>query len=156
MTDTVAERFGNELQCEGVLECFHGLNALDVKCFQAIADSDEPLTVDEAAARVDRERSTVYRSIQRLFEAGLLQKEQINYDQGGYYHVYVPADPESIARTLRRMLNDWYAQMGRLIHEFEAEYGDRTLRGDGNRDVTGDRTGTDDSDLGVREPYQRG
>ncbi len=53
---------------------------------------------------------------------GLLEKEQINYDQGGYYHVYSPTDPEQIATDMRRQLNDWYAKMGQLVQEFEDKY----------------------------------
>ncbi|AUX07755.1 TrmB family transcriptional regulator [Halalkaliarchaeum desulfuricum] len=156
MSDSVAEVLRNELECEGLLECFHGLNSLDERCFRTIAESDEPLTVDEIADRVDRERSTVYRSIQRLYDAGFLRKEQINYDQGGYYHVYRPAEPERIASNLRRMLNDWYAQMGQLIHEFETEYGRREGAGYGRREESGNPEDGTGSDRDVREPYQRG
>jgi predicted transcriptional regulator len=70
----------------------------------------------------ERERSTAYRSIQRLLGAGILQKEQINYDHGGYYHVYRVADSSDMAQHMQRMLNDWYAQVGQLIQEFEDKY----------------------------------
>jgi predicted transcriptional regulator len=52
----------------------------------------------------------------------LIQKEQVNYDQGGYYHVYKPTDPSEIANDMQRLLNDWYAKMGQLIQEFESKY----------------------------------
>ncbi len=84
-------------------------------------DAEEPLTVDELAEAVDRERSTAYRAVQRLLQAGFIQKEQINYDQGGYYHVYKPTDPSKIADDMQRMLNDWYAKMGQLI-QVETKY----------------------------------
>jgi len=118
----MAEQLQQDMQCEGLLECIHGLKQLDKECFRVMVDSDEPLTIDEVAERVDRERSTAYRSIQRLLQSGFIQKEQINYDQGGYYHVYYPTDPEQIASDMQRMLNDWYAKMGQLIQEFEDKY----------------------------------
>ncbi|ELZ32364.1 TrmB family transcriptional regulator [Halorubrum distributum JCM 9100] len=110
------------MECEGLLECFHGLKQLDKDCYQALVSSDEALTIDEVAERVDRERSTAYRAVQRLLKAGFIQKEQINYEQGGYYHVYRPTDPSQIADDMQRMLNDWYAKMGQLIGEFEEKY----------------------------------
>jgi predicted transcriptional regulator len=110
------------MACESLLECFHGLKQLDKQCFQALVDAEEPLTVDEVAAAVDRERSTAYRSIQRLLQTGLITKEQINYDQGSYYHVYSPTDPAAVADDMQRLLNDWYAKMGQLIQEFEDKY----------------------------------
>ena len=106
----------------GLLECFHGLKQLDKQIFQELVQAEAPLTIDEIADEVDRERSTAYRAVQRLLKAGFLQKEQVNYDQGGYYHVYRPTDPEKVADDMQRMLNDWYAKMGQLIQEFEDKY----------------------------------
>ncbi|MDS0282765.1 helix-turn-helix domain-containing protein [Haloarcula onubensis] len=122
MPDSMAEQLQEEMECEGLLECFHGLGRLDRACFQAVVDADEPLTVDEVADAVDRERSTAYRAVQRLLRAGFVQKEQRNYDQGGYYHVYRPTDPSRIAGDMQRLLNDWYAKMGQLVREFETKY----------------------------------
>jgi predicted transcriptional regulator len=122
MPDSMTEQLQQDMVCEGLLECFHGLKQLDKEIFKTLVDAEEPLTVDEIAAVVDRERSTAYRAVQRLLQAGFLQKEQVNYDQGGYYHVYKPTDPSKIADDMQRLLNDWYAKMGQLIQEFERKY----------------------------------
>jgi len=122
MPDSMSEQLQRDMECEGLLECFHGLKQLDKACFRALVEASEPLTVDEIAAAVDRERSTAYRSVQRLLQTGFIGKEQVNYEQGGYYHVYSPTDPSKIADDMQRMLNDWYAKMGQLIQEFEDKY----------------------------------
>ena len=122
MPDPMSEQLQQDMQCEGLLECFHGLKQLDKQVFRTLVETDEPLTVDEIADEVERERSTAYRAVQRLLQTGFIQKEQINYDQGGYYHVYYPTDPSQIADEMQRLLNDWYAKMGQLIQEFENKY----------------------------------
>ncbi|EMA45054.1 helix-turn-helix domain-containing protein [Halococcus saccharolyticus] len=122
MPDSMAEYLRADMDCEGLLECFHGLTDLDRDCFTVVVDHDDALTVDEIAEEVDRERSTVYRSLQRLLQAGFVQKEQVNYEQGGYYHVFRPTDPDVVADEMQRMLNDWYAKMGQLIGEFRTKY----------------------------------
>lgn len=122
MAGSMHEYLDEDMECEGLLECFHGLTDLDKEVFSELTTASDPLTVDEIAARVDRERTTAYRSVQRLVDAGFVQKEQVNYEQGGYYHVFRPTDPEVVAHDLQRMLNDWYAKMGRLIAEFEEKY----------------------------------
>mgnify|MGYP002762640525 FL=1 len=124
MANSLAEMLRSDMECEGLLECFHGLKELDKRCFRELVDAETAVTIDDLSDHVDRERSTVYRSVQRLLNAGLIQKEQINYDQGGYYHVYKPADPEAIREDMQRLLNDWYAEMGQLIQEFEEKYSD--------------------------------
>ena len=122
MPGPISEDLRAEQDPLSLLESFHGLKRLDREVFDTLTDSDEPLTVQEIGDRVDRERSTAYRAVQRLLEAGYIQKEQVNYDQGGYYHVYRVADPEEVAEEMQRMLNDWYAQAGQLIDEFREQY----------------------------------
>ncbi|MFB6176542.1 MAG: helix-turn-helix domain-containing protein [Halobaculum sp.] len=125
MPDSMSEQLKRDMECEGLLECFHGLKQLDRECFEVIVESDSALTIDEIADAVDRERSTAYRAIQRLLQVGFVQKEQRNYEQGGYYHVYSPRDPSEIASDMQQLLNNWYAKMGQLIQEFETKYDQR-------------------------------
>ncbi len=122
MADAMSEYLKQDMRCEGLLECIHGLKELDKEIFRVLTERGEPMTVDEIAEAVDRERSTAYRSIQRLVQSGFVQKEQVNYEQGGYYHVFRPTDADEIADDMQRMLNDWYAKMGQLIGEFRDKY----------------------------------
>ncbi|WP_440991742.1 helix-turn-helix domain-containing protein [Haloarchaeobius baliensis] len=124
MADSMSEMLRQDMYCEGLLECFHDLKGIDKEIFQLLNEETDALTVDEIAEEIDRERSTAYRAVQRLLSAGFLQKEQINYEQGGYYHVYRPRDADEIAQEMQRMLNDWYAKMGNLIGEFSEKYAD--------------------------------
>ena len=128
MPESMSEYLSQDMECEGLLECMHGLKTLDKEVFMTLSSADDPLTVDEIADRVDRERSTAYRAVQRLLSSGFITKEQVNYEQGGYYHVYKPTDPDVIAEDMQRLLNDWYAKMGQLISEFRTKYdGDEDL-----------------------------
>jgi predicted transcriptional regulator len=126
MVDSMSEMLRSDMECEGLLECFHDLREIDKEVFRLLNGAGEPLTVDELSDRIERERSTAYRSVQRLMQAGFVQKEQINYEQGGYYHVYRPRDSEQIAQEMQRTLNDWYAKMGQLIGEFSEKYADES------------------------------
>jgi predicted transcriptional regulator len=122
MPQSMSEYLDRDMECEGLLECIHGLKQLDRRVFTVLTENEKPLTVDEVAAEVDRERSTAYRSVQRLVDSGFVQREQVNYDHGGYYHVFRPTDPDEVADEMQRMLNDWYAKMGQLIGEFRDTY----------------------------------
>lgn len=124
MAKSMSENLREDMDCEGLLECIHGLKDLDREVFEVLATSEEPLTVDEIAEAVERERSTAYRSIQRLLQAGFAQKEQINYEDGGYYHIFRPSNADAIADDMQRMLDDWHAKIGQLIEEFREEYGE--------------------------------
>ncbi|GAA0254518.1 helix-turn-helix domain-containing protein [Halobacterium noricense] len=101
-----------------------GLNELDRGIFRLLEKSPEPLTVDQIAKFIDRERTTAYRSVRRLQEAGVAVQEQESCPKGGYHHVYRVSDPNEIADELQRMLNQWYANTGQLIQEFRDTYGE--------------------------------
>jgi len=122
MTDSVSEYLDQELQCIDLLECVHGLKELDRTVFRLLVTADEPLTVDDVADGIGRDRSTAYRSISRLLETGFVTQEQRNYESGGYYYVYRVREPDALAADMQRLLNDWYARIGMLIQEFEDTY----------------------------------
>jgi predicted transcriptional regulator len=122
MPDAMTELLQQEMACENLLDCFHGLSELDRQVFRLLVDADEPLTVDEVADAVDRERTTAYRSVKRLREADLVERDQVNQDGGSYYHVFSPRDADEIADAMQRTLNDFYAKMGQLIGEFREKY----------------------------------
>ncbi|WP_330633128.1 helix-turn-helix domain-containing protein [Halocatena halophila] len=119
MAESVSEMLRQEVDCDCLLECFHDLDGIDDDIFDLLTASEDPQTIDEIAATIERERSTAYRSVQRLCAADLLEKEQINYDHGGYYHVYQARDSSTIAQEMRAMLEEWYTEVGGLIDEFE-------------------------------------
>ncbi|MFT4921372.1 MAG: putative transcriptional regulator [Haloarculaceae archaeon] len=118
----MSEMLRRDLECESLLDCFHGLNDLDRRVFRLLVKADEPLTVDELADAIDRERTTAYRSLQRLQEAGIVEADKRSFESGSYYHVFSPADPHEVADEMQRLLNDWYAMMGQLIAEFREKY----------------------------------
>jgi predicted transcriptional regulator len=126
MPESLEEMVRQDMQCESLLECFHGMGNLEKRVFSVLVESAEPLTIDEIAERVDRERSTTYRAVRRLREAGFLQREQVNYENGGYYHIFEPVDADVIATEMQQLLNEWYAQMGQLIGDFREKYDERT------------------------------
>lgn len=125
MGNSVAEELRQDLACEDLLECVHGLTALDRECFRVLADADEPLTVDDIAEAVDRERSTAYRAVHRLLEADFVVKEQVNYEHGGYYHVYRPVDPDEVADEMAQLIDQWTEKMTDLVSQFREQYGER-------------------------------
>ena len=128
MANSLADQLEQDMECEGLLECIHGLKELDRRCFEVLVTSDDPLTVDEVAAAVDRERSTAYRAIRRLERAGFVTQTTVSASGSGYYYVYSPADPGDIAEEMRHKLEAWQEKLSLLIEEFEKKYDDQIER----------------------------
>jgi len=128
MNVPVAEQLDRPMQCEGLLECFFGVTGLDRTVYELLTAEGHPFTVEQVAEAVDRERSTAYRSLRRLVDAGLIRRRQINYDDGGYYHVFEPVDADELVDSLQHDLNDWYGTIDGLIGEFERSHGKEPAR----------------------------
>ena len=82
----MSEMLRRDLECESLLDCFHGLNDLDRRVFRLLVKADEPLTVDELADALDRERTTAYRSLQRLQEAGIVEADKRSFSTSQSIH----------------------------------------------------------------------
>lgn len=122
MPESMREMLDRELECETLFDCVHGLSELDCAVFEALSTAEEPLSVDEVAERMSRERTTAYRSLGRLEEVGIIIQNQRSLPEGGYRHVYRPEDPDVVANRMQRLLNDWYATVGSLIGELRQKY----------------------------------
>ncbi|MFB6164797.1 MAG: helix-turn-helix domain-containing protein [Haloarculaceae archaeon] len=121
MVTSIRDYLRSDVVCEDLLPCFFGLHELDEAVYRALARADEPLTVDAVASAVDRDRTTTYRSLTRLAEAGLVEKAQVNYEDGGYCHVYALIDPSEVAEEMQASLNDWYRTIDGCIAQFRRQ-----------------------------------
>lgn len=101
----------------------YGVSALDREVYLELLRAEEPARVDDLVDRVDRNRSTVYRSVQRLQQAGLVSKQKEGLRGGGYCHVYRAVDPSRVATAMRRRLDAVYAELDRRRRQFATKYG---------------------------------
>ena len=61
-------------KCDELLSCLFGLNALERQLYLTLVN--EELDIKEVSRRVGKERSVVYRALQRLTDHGLCRKEK--------------------------------------------------------------------------------
>lgn len=117
---------GSDIRQDQLLEHLFGLNELDKRIYHLLTERDTELQLDDLAEEVDRDRSTVYRSVQRLLEEKLVEKKQFNYDTGGYCHVYRAVDPAEVADRMENKLNAMYVSLNFTIQDFRQDYGLQT------------------------------
>jgi predicted transcriptional regulator len=101
-----------------ILENLYDFSEIDQKCFALVESSPEPLKIDDLKEELGKDRSTVYRSVQRLVEHGFVSKEKINFDRGGYCHVYRCRDRSELASRMNQKLNDRHTSLKKRIESF--------------------------------------
>lgn len=84
-------------------------------------NDDEPMTLDEVSKETDRDRSTTFRSLQKLVSLGLCVKETKTIKEGGYFHVYSVVDMETFKKETERKVKDLQKSLDRLLKKFETD-----------------------------------
>jgi predicted transcriptional regulator len=81
------------------------------------------MTLEELAKKVDRDKSTVFRSLQKLVDLGICNKETKTLKEGGYYHVYGAIDIESFKMETEKRIKELEDSFHRLLKKFEEDIG---------------------------------
>ena len=108
------------LKCEEAIRCVFDLNNLDIAVYKTLQRIG-PSRADVIAQHLNKERSTVYRSLQKLTNCGLCIKQTQTIETGGYYHVYMVNQTKLIKNHLESCLDEWYHHMKHLLIHFEHE-----------------------------------
>jgi predicted transcriptional regulator/CheY-like chemotaxis protein len=103
----------------GLLVFLYGLTPLDLNLVIILLKSRQPLSLEQIAAEAAREKSTVFRSLQKLVLHRICMKEVRNLKEGGYYHVYTINDIQKIKETTREKLEQLRHNIDDALRRFE-------------------------------------
>ena len=107
---------GKILNCEDAVKCIFNLKALDLIIYNELKKKGS-LRADKLADILHKERSTVYRSLQKLTKCGICIKQTKNLKQGGYYHVYSIHENLQIKKKAEKCLEEWYNSIKKSLAE---------------------------------------
>ena len=79
------------------------------------------MTLDQISKEADRDRSTTFRSLQKLVGLGLCIKDTKTIKEGGYYHVYSVVDMKTFRMETERRVRDLQKSLERLLKKFESD-----------------------------------
>ena len=77
------------------------------------------MTLEQLARKVDRDKSTVFRSLQKLVGLGICVKETRTIKEGGYFHVYSAIDMKTFRMVTEQKVKELEATFHRLLRKFE-------------------------------------
>ena len=108
----------NNISYNDVLQCVFDLNNLDIEVYNILKKNGE-MRANQLAERINKDRSTVYRSLQKLKCCNLCSKETKNISKGGYYHVYRCNELITAKKDLEECIDKWYQQMKNTLKEIK-------------------------------------
>jgi predicted transcriptional regulator len=102
------------MKCDDAIKCVFNLNKLDLIVYKKLKQIG-PARADDLAKLIDRERSTVYRSLQKLAKCGICKKITKTLNHGGYYHIYQCSSVDNIQKQAQECLDSWYSDVKRTL-----------------------------------------
>ena len=100
--------------CDDIIQCIYELNTLDITVYNKLKTQKEARP-QSLAKQINKERSTVYRSLQKLTCVGLIEKNKKALTKGGNYHTYKIKDSEQTKEQLEKCIDNWYNKMKKTI-----------------------------------------
>jgi predicted transcriptional regulator len=117
-TQMIPEKVIGEVHtCHDLVQCAFSLAEFEVAVYYQLSQTG-PLRADELAAKMGKDRSTVYRSLQKLMTCGMVYRETKSIERGGYFHLYKAIGKELLRERLERCVNDWYSHMQEVLSRF--------------------------------------
>lgn len=112
----------NAETCTDLLRCMYNLSDMDMETLTLLL-TDGPFKADDLADRLGRDRSTVYRSLQKLVSCQVVTKETRSLDRGGYFHVYAAVPKDVLRERLEHCVEEWHSRVLTLLDRFEEDLG---------------------------------
>ena len=107
-----------EASCKDIVKCLFRLTDFELVIYKKLVRQG-PLRADDLAPALKRDRSTVYRALQKLVAAGLAFRDTKSIERGGYFHVYSAVSPEQLKQRLHKCADDWFDNMNKAVDDFD-------------------------------------
>ena len=107
-----------DASCRDIVKCLYRLTDFELAIYKKLVKQG-PLRADDLAPVMKRDRSTVYRALQKLVASGLAFRDTKSIERGGYYHLYAAVSPDALKAKLHKCADDWFDNMNSAIDDFD-------------------------------------
>jgi len=118
MKSSMAKIMAGEGTCKDVLRCLFGLGDFEMSIYRGLLKAG-PSRADELSPLLKRDKSTVYRALQKLVSAGLVMKQTETLKRGGHFHKYIAVPPEKIHNRIKTCIDEWFDHVQEAIQKFD-------------------------------------
>ncbi|MCQ4153850.1 MAG: ArsR family transcriptional regulator, partial [Archaeoglobi archaeon] len=116
------KRYLMEFKCDDhlrcTLKCALDLSCVDLEVYVALLKKN-PSTIEEISELIGKDKSTVYKSLQKLLEKGLAERDYRILRGGGYRYLYKPVPFREFKEQMLRAVENWSRTLMESISELE-------------------------------------
>lgn len=104
------------LRC--TLKCAFDVSCQDFEIYLTLMKKN-PATIEEISELVGRDKSTVYKSLQKLLEKGLVERDYRILRSGGYRYLYKPVPFTEFKKMMIKAIETWSKKLMNFIADVE-------------------------------------
>jgi predicted transcriptional regulator len=82
-------------------------------------NNKKSMTLEELGKKVKRDKSTVFKSLQKLVLLGIVNKDTKTINGGGYYHAYSAIDIDTFKVEVQKKVKELKDSLDRIVRKFE-------------------------------------
>jgi predicted transcriptional regulator len=95
------------------------LSPLEVQLLFLLIKTRKSMTLEQLSQKVDRDKSTSFRCLQKLVSLKICIKDAKTLQEGGYYHVYSATDIQTLKMETEKRVKELKESFDRLLTKFE-------------------------------------
>lgn len=89
--------------------------------FILIKNHKNAMTLEELAQHADRQKTTVFKSLQKLVALRLCNRGMMTRKEGGYYYLYTAITMDELKKETERRVKDLEQSINQLLRAFETQ-----------------------------------
>ena len=99
----------------------YDLSPLEFDLLFALIARKKATPLDILSKEVDRDKTTVFRCLQKLVNLRICEKDTMTLKEGGWYHVYTAIDIAAFKMETEKRVNEIKESFDSLLKKFEAD-----------------------------------
>jgi predicted transcriptional regulator len=99
----------------------YDLSPLELELLFILIAKNKPIALETLAKDLDRDKTTVFRSLQKMVNLRICEKETKTLKEGGWYHVYKSIDVAAFKMETEKRVKEIKESFDRLMKRFESE-----------------------------------
>jgi predicted transcriptional regulator len=108
--------------CEDLFACLYNLSSSDLNLLRILLKhAQEGFTLESLAKQTNKDKATVFRSMQKLVVLGFCTKHVKVLKEGGYYHIYKAVDINTIEKSVDYRIREVQQSLNRIRKRFRED-----------------------------------
>lgn len=109
--------------CEDLFACLYNLSSSDLNLLRILLkyNTQEGFTLESLAKQTNKDKGTVFRSLQKLVVLDFCSKHTKILKEGGYYHVYKAVDINKIEKSVDYRIREVQQSLNRIRKRFRED-----------------------------------